>query len=79
MLRQLVVVILGLGLMGLIASPAEAVSPNKRNAAATAAQHPAIQQAMANQAMLNQMMVAKKKRHRHPHRKPIVTTVPAVR
>ena len=79
MLRKLVVVVLGLGLMGLMASPAEAVSPTKRNAATTAAQQAVVQQAMLNQAMLNQAMLAKKKHHRHHHRKPVVTTAPAVR
>jgi len=75
MLRQLVVVILGLGLTGLMVSPAEAISPTKRNAAVATA----TQQAAVQQAMLNQMMVAKKKRRHHHHRKPVVMTAPAVR
>jgi hypothetical protein len=75
MLRKLVVVVLGLGLIGAMVSPAGAVSPTKRTAAMTAAQQAAIQQAMLNQAML-----AKKKHHRHHHhRKPLVTTAPAVK
>lgn len=64
MFRKLVVLLLGLGMLGLATSPAEAVSPKRKSQPPTAAQQAAIQQAT----------LTKKKHHHHHHHKKAVKT-----